>query len=144
MSLNCYTDASSIFSKGKHNSSVACVIVVNGEKTILSASGRIVGDFSPTVSEMIAICYGIEQAKALSRDFGIAINHLGICSDNQSVIDLCVGDSSTDSIIMQKLLENIDTLSDSLNSVSFQWVRGHASNRYNQLADSIAYNILKG
>lgn len=145
MSINCYTDASTRFPEdAEFDSSVACVIVVNGTKRILSASGRVVGKFSPTISEMIAICYGLEQAKLVCKDLGIQVSHVGICSDNQSVVDLCVGDSTTDSIMLQKLLGNIDTLCDALPSVSFQWVRGHASNPYNKLADTIAYSILKG
>ncbi len=128
----------------EYDSSVACVIVVNGTKRILSASGRVVGNFSPTTAEMIAICYGLEQAKLLSKDLGMNISHVGICSDNQSVVDMCVGDSTTDSITLRKLLANIDALCDNFESISFQWVRGHASNTYNKLADTIAYSILKG
>ena len=45
---------------------------------------------------------------------------------------------------MLKLLESIDKLCEGFNSVSFQWVRGHAANPYNKLADKIAYSILKG
>jgi ribonuclease HI len=120
------------------------VIVINGSKTLLGVSGRIIGNFSPTVAEMVAVCYGLEQAKLVCRDLGLEIGHVGICSDNQSVIDICVGDSKTDSLQMLKLLESIDKLCESIASVSFQWVRGHAANQYNKLADSIAYSILKG
>lgn len=123
---------------------MACVIVVNGSKTILGASGRIIGNFSPPVAEMVAICYGLEQTKLVCKDLGMKIDHIGICSDNQSVVDICVGDSKTDSLQMLKLLESIDRLCDEDYSVSFQWVRGHASNPYNKLADKIAYSILKG
>ena len=144
MSINCYTDASSQHSKGTHRSTVAAVIVVNGTKTLLAASGRIIGNFSPTVSEMVAVCYGLEQVKLVCKDLGIEVGHVGICSDNQSVVDICIGDSKTDSLQMLKLLESIDSLCEDIPSVSFQWVRGHASNPYNELADSIAYSILKG
>ena len=123
---------------------MACVIVINGSKTILGASGRIIGNFSPPVAEMVAVCYGLEQAKLVCKDLGIKIGHIGICSDNQSVVDLCVGDSKTDSLQMLKLLESIDRLCEEYDSVSFQWVRGHASNPHNKLADKIAYSILKG
>jgi len=144
VSINCYTDASSQHNSGTRSSSVACVIVINGSKTVLGASGRIIGDFSPPVAEMVAVCYGLEQTKLVCKDLGMAVAHVGICSDNQSVVDICVGDSVTDSLQMLKLLESIDKLSDGFNSVSFQWVRGHASNPYNKLADKIAYSILKG
>ena len=80
----------------------------------------------------------------LGKDLGMNISHVGICSDNQSVVDMCVGDSTTDSITLRKLLANIDALCDNFESISFQWVRGHASNAYNKLADTIAYSILKG
>ena len=93
---------------------------------------------------MVGICYGLEQAKLICRDLGLIAHHIGICSDNQSVIDICVGDSSTDSIKMIKLLESIDRLCEGSMSVSFQWVRGHASNTYNNMADKLAYSILKG
>ena len=93
---------------------------------------------------MVAICYGLEQVKIVCRDLGIVFYNVGICSDNQSVVDICVGDSKTDSLQMLKLLENIDRLCEDIKSVSFQWVRGHAANPYNKLADKIAYSILKG
>ena len=50
-----------------------------GQNEFLSASGRVVGNFSPYLHrEMIAICYGLEQAKLLSKDLGMNISHVGI------------------------------------------------------------------
>jgi len=45
---------------------------------------------------------------------------------------------------MSRLLSEVEKMERGLENVHYQWVRGHSSNKFNQLADYIAYNILKG
>jgi ribonuclease HI len=144
VSLNCYTDASAEKVGDKFRASVACVIVVNGTKTILFAGGRPIGNFSSNLAEMIAICYALEEVSTICKALDLTPGELRVCSDNQSVVDLCSGFSETDSNKMLRLLGEVEKSESKFESVSYQWVRGHASNKYNELADHIAYTVLKG
>ena len=64
-----------------------------------------------------------------------------VCSDCESALDLCVGDSEPSSQEAHRILESIRRISLRFRVVEFQWVRAHANNRYNELADSVAYQI---
>jgi len=118
--------------------------VINGTKKVLFAGGRPIGNHSSTIAEMIAVCYALEQIANVIKSLNLKVTEIRICSDNQSVVDLCTGFSETDSKTMTRLLSEVDRLSEKFDNVMYQWVRGHSNNRHNKLADYIAYNILKG
>ena len=59
-------------------------------------------------------------------------------------MDLCVGDSEPSSEEVYRILESIRRISLRFRVVEFQWVRGHANNKFNELADSVAYRIAQG
>lgn len=118
--------------------------MVNGTKKVLFAGGRPIGNHSSTIAEMIAVCYALEQISSVINSLKLEVNEIRICSDNQSVVDLCTGFSETDSKTMTRLLSEVDRLSAPFDNVMYQWVRGHSGNKHNKLADYIAYNILKG
>lgn len=117
---------------------------MNGSKKILFAGGRPIGNFNSNLAEMIGICYGLEQVKITCKSLDIVPEEVRICCDNQSVVDLCTGFSETDSNRMSRLLSEVEKMERGIENVHYQWVRGHSSNKFNQLADYIAYNILKG
>jgi len=123
---------------------VACVIVVNGSKKILAVNGRAVGDFNSSTAELIAICYGLDEAAKICTDLDLPLDLIRVCSDCESALDLCVGESEPSKPEVERILESIRKLSLRFRVVEFQWVRGHANNRFNELADSIAYQIAQG
>lgn len=125
-------------------SSVACVVVVNGSKKVLSANGRAVGDFDSRIAELIAICYGLDETARICKDLDIEVELLRICSDCQSALDLCVGETEPNTEEAAKILDSIRNLSSKFKMVEFQWVRGHAYNEFNEMADTIAYFIARG
>lgn len=144
MTINCYTDASCYPSPDGNVSSVACVVVVNGSKKILSVAGRAIGDFKSSTSELIAICYGLDEARRICEDIGIKPSLVRICSDCEPALDLCVGESVPTNGDDLRVLDNIRDLSQRFRIVEFQWVRAHANNKFNELADTVAYSIARG
>lgn len=144
MSINCYTDASCHPKETGNVSAVACVVVVNGSKKILSVNGRAIGDFKSSTAELIAICYGLDETARICEDLGLPLDLVRVCSDCESALDLCVGDSEPSSEEAHRILESIRRISLRFRVVEFQWVRAHANNRYNELADSVAYQIAQG
>jgi len=144
VSINCYTDASCHPNQSGNVSAVACVVVVNGSKKILSVSGRAIGDFNSSTAELIAICFGLDETAKICQDLELPLDLVRICSDCESALDLCVGESEPSSAEVEKILESIRRLSLRFRIVEFQWVRGHANNKFNELADSVAYQIAQG
>ena len=144
MSINCYTDASCHPSSKGNVSAIACVVVVNGSKKILSVNGRAIGDFNSSLSELIAICYGLDEAAKMCKDLGFKVDLLRICSDCQTALDLCVGDAEPHTEEASRVLESIRKLSVKFKIVEFQWIRAHAHNEFNEMADTVAYFIAQG
>ena len=144
MSINCYTDASCHPKEDGEVSAVSCVVVVNGSKKILSVNGRAIGSFKSSTAELIAICYGLDETARICEDLGLPLDLVRVCSDCESALDLCVGDSEPNSEEVYRILESIRRISLRFRVVEFQWVRAHANNRFNELADSVAYQIAQG
>ena len=102
------------------------------------------GDFDSRIAELIAICYGLDEAARICNDLDIDVELLRICSDCQSALDLCVGETEPNTEEDARILDSIRNLSSKFKIVEFQWVRAHAYNKFNEMADTIAYFIARG
>ena len=144
MTINCYTDASCVPISNGNISAIACVVVINGSKKVLSVSGRAIGDFKSSTAELIAICYGLDEARKTCKDIDLKPSLVRICSDCLPALDLCVGEAEASNGEDLRVLENIRELSERFKTVEFQWVRSHSNNKFNELADTVAYSIARG
>ncbi len=143
MSINAYTDGSSIPDEGSA-AGVGVVFVDTTSQTILASFGQFLGCESPAYAELYAIKLALQEIRIFLEEIRIPVSAIRICSDCQSALDLCIGDSQTQIPEQEVLILEIEELLEELPPVDFQWVRSHSNHPYNDFADYIAYTHAKG
>ena len=138
--IKIYTDGACT-NNGKDNATAswAFVVVENHEK-ILENSGLVKGKQSNNTGELTAIYEAIYYA--IENNY----EHVLIYSDSRYCIDsLTIWNIEKKKKGKQKanyfLIKDILGLMEDIN-VSFEWVKGHNNNWYNDIADNLANNLL--
>jgi len=136
MILNIYTDASTLI-HDRSQSGIGVVVTFLGE--VFKTVGIYIGTCSSTEAELIAILQGLTEASELCES--MEVSKVRIISDCEPALDLAVGDKETHNEEIFGILEMIDTACMEIHcDVEFQWVKAHNNNKFNDLADKIAYD----
>lgn len=135
MTINVYTDASVLTQQG-NKSGVGVVVTIEGE--IYKTVGQYIGRTDIVTAELLAILIGLKEARDVSKHLDPPL--VRICSDCVPALDIATGDSSPQKAMTQMIAEKIDEICFELDAeVDFQWIRSHNGNKYNEMADQIAY-----
>lgn len=139
MIVTIYTDASTLH-QSDSRSGIGVIVTLFGE--VYKTVGMYVGQgLSNTEAETLAILIGLKEAREIDE---IEDLHLvRICSDCIPAIDLANGDTQVKESAPKeavRIVEKIDELVFGMSCpVEYQWVRAHNGNKYNELADELAY-----
>ena len=138
MIVTIYTDASTLHQQDSR-SGIGVIVTIFGD--IYKTVGMYVGKMSNTDAELMAILIALKEAREIDRVD--ELNLVRICSDCIPAIDLACGDTSLHSNSTEEavqIVEKIDALAFDLSCpVEYQWVRAHNGNKYNEMADELAY-----
>ena len=136
MILNIYCDASTLVHDDS-KSGVGVAITIHGElyKTI----GMYIGKVSNVKAELIGILVALREALSIAETE--TVNVVRIICDCMPALDLASGDSNPSSEETAEIVEAIDEVAVGIDSpIEFQWVRAHNGNKFNEMADKIAYD----
>ena len=135
MNINVYTDASVLTQQG-NKSGIGIVVTIQGE--IYKTVGQYIGRTDIVTAELLAILMGLKEARDVAKHLDLDV--IRICSDCIPALDMATGDSSPQKNETQMIAEKIDEICFGLDAdVDFQWIRSHNGNKYNEMADQIAY-----
>lgn len=94
--------------------------------------------------ETIAIAYGLQITKEVCKLNNLSPIMVRVCSDCKTVVQYLNDEVEIRNPSSENAKDKILALKTLFPKVNFQWVRGHATNPYNHLADTIAYSIARG
>ncbi len=133
--MNVYTDASTLLHNGGL-SGIGVVVCIEGQ--VYETMGKHLGVVDSATAEVIGILAGLKLAKGLSK--GAEISLVRICCDCKPALDLACGEGTTSNYTTHLILEKIDEVAMQIPCpVEFQWVKAHNGNKFNEMADQIAY-----
>jgi ribonuclease HI len=138
MIVTVYCDASTL-PDYDDRSGIGVIVTLFGE--VYKTIGMYVGELRNTDAELLGILMALKEAREV--DKVDTVNLVRVCCDCIPAIDLAVGDAqivSADRVEASRILEKIDELTFAMSCpVEYQWVRAHNGNKYNELADELAY-----
>ena len=140
--IEIYTDGACSGNPGK--GAFAYVIILNNQEIIRNSNG-----FINTTNNRMELMAIIEALKYIKNLKDINIYEIKIYSDSKYIVD-SINKQWLDKWILNnfKKVKNIDlwkqylSVSDNLN-INFEWVEGHAGNKYNEICDKLATNYIK-
>ena len=140
--IEIYTDGACSGNPGK--GAFAYVIILNNQEIIRNSNG-----FINTTNNRMELMAIIEALKYIKNLKDIKIYEIKIYSDSKYIVD-SINKQWLDKWILNnfKKVKNIDlwkqylSVSDNLN-INFEWVEGHAGNKYNEICDKLATNYIK-
>jgi ribonuclease HI len=140
LKVNVYTDASTLLHNGGL-SGIGVVVCIEGQ--VHETLGKHLGVVDSATAEVIGILAGLKQARDLSRVAEVTL--VRICCDCKPALDLACGDGVTSNNTTHLVLEKIDEISMQIPCpVEFQWVKAHNGNKFNEMADQLAYEHAHG
>ncbi|MBD3255985.1 MAG: reverse transcriptase-like protein [Candidatus Lokiarchaeota archaeon] len=110
------------------------VVVMDGE--VFSATGTYIGVATNNVAELKAVEYAMIFLESLGLDWEPSV----IVSDSQYVIGLM--EKNWIAKKNQELVASMRKRLEGFPNLSFEWVRGHNGDQYNEMADQLAKNII--
>lgn len=110
------------------------VVVMDGE--VFSATGTYIGVATNNVAELKAVEYAMVFLESLGLDWEPSV----IVSDSQYVIGLM--EKNWTARKNQELVESMRKRLENFPNLSFEWVKGHDGDKYNEMADQLAKNII--
>jgi len=138
MIVTVYCDASTL-PDYDDRSGIGVIVTLFGE--VYKTIGMYVGKLRNTDAELMGILIALKEARDVDRVHKIDL--VRVCCDCIPAMDLAVGEvhiTSKDRVEATKILEKIDELTFAMSCpVEYQWVRAHNGNKYNELADELAY-----
>ena len=136
MKVNIYTDASTLLHKD-NLSGIGVVVCIEGQ--VHESFGKHLGATDSATAEILGIYAGLSRAKALCKETD-EIVLVRICCDCKPALDLACGEGTTQNKATHMILEKIDELCMQIPCpVEFQWVKAHNGNKFNEMADQLAY-----
>jgi ribonuclease HI len=138
MIVTVYCDASTL-PNYDGRSGIGIIVTLFGE--VYKTIGMYVGKLNNTDAELLGILMALKEAREV--DKVDTVDLVRVCCDCIPAIDLAVGEThivSEDREEASRILEKIDELTFAMSCpVEYQWVRAHNGNKYNELADELAY-----
>ncbi len=137
MIITIYSDASTL-KQDSNRSGVGLVVTMYGE--VYKTVGMYVGKLNNINAELLGLLLALKEAREI--DYTEELHLVRICSDCLPAIDLACGDASpaTSNRAAVAILDKLDELTQSISCpIEYQWVRAHNGNKYNEMADELAY-----
>lgn len=138
MIVTVYCDASTL-PDHDDRSGIGVIVTLFGE--VYKTVGMYVGELRNTDAELLGILMALKEAREVDKVDKITL--VRVCCDCIPAIDLAVGDAqivSANRVEASMILEKIDEITFAMSCpVEYQWVRAHNGNKYNELADELAY-----
>ena len=146
MHFNCWTDGSTITkaSQGTGNSGIGIVISDAEDGHILTIIGEYIGHTTNNYAEFYAVERCLETIIAITDDSNIKDN-IRIMSDSKLVVETMGGDWQLKHDHLIEVQQRIEQLELKLGLIpEYIWVKAHAGNPMNELADFLAYTVAEG
>ncbi|MEL0015684.1 MAG: RNase H family protein [Rhodospirillales bacterium] len=138
MIITIYSDASTL-KQDSNRSGVGLVVTMYGE--VYKTVGMYVGKLTNVNAELLGLLLALKEAREI--DYTEELHLVRICSDCLPAIDLACGDANPaiSNRAAVAILDKIDELTQSISCpIEYQWVRAHNGNKYNEMADELAYH----
>lgn len=110
------------------------VVIMDGE--VVSATGTYIGVATNNVAELKAVEYAMVLLGSLELDWEPSV----IVSDSQYVIGLM--EKNWKARKNQELVKSMRKRLENFPNLRFEWVKGHDGDKYNEMADQLAKNII--
>ncbi len=110
------------------------VVIMDGE--VIAASSTYIGVATNNVAELKAVEYAMVFLESLKLEWEPTV----IVSDSQYVIGLM--EKNWTARKNQELVKSMRKRLENFPNLSFEWVKGHNGDQYNEVADTLAGNII--
>jgi ribonuclease HI len=132
-----YTDGSSLNNSAIDPGAASSAFVIVQEGEIVHQEGVNIGLGTSNVAEYKAVILGLRYA------IDLGIRRIKVLSDSQLVVRQMMGEYKVKNSIMKELHNSCLRLADEFDSVTFEHVKGHAGDKFNELADSLCTAVHK-
>jgi ribonuclease HI len=146
MRFKCWTDGSTIMraGQGEGPSGIGIVISDAEDDHILTIIGEYIGHTTNNYAEFYAVERCLETIIAITDDFNIQ-DDIRIMSDSKLVVETMGGDWQLKHDHLIEVQQRIERLELKIGlTPEYIWVKGHAGNPMNELADFLAYTVAEG